>query len=507
MSEQEKLRKASGFRNQRLRRSLLLAAGFRGRPSRKQKFIWALIIFLISFSTKSLMALDLFPVLSTNAQAAGRWEFEQDAAAIAAGHGMLFRDDWDRSDTRLLFHAPGYAIFLSGVYRLFGRSPLQVQLLQNLINSASAILLFLIAGTLLTWRIGAVSGLLVAVSHHLSYYSNFLLPDSLSALPILIAIYLLDKFRHGSKRFILLYIFVGLMIGLCTWLRPNAMLLGPFLTIAVACVLARRFRALRWSWIIAVVSFLVITPITIRNYVIYRQFVPVSANFGIVLWEGIGDASGDRFGAVTTDQAVAEQEAVLYDRAEYGAYWASPDGIQRDRDRVRRSLSVISQHPAWFVRTMANRMTEMVKYSAHAPLVYRECSQLSRKENSDTQNAEGPAHDKELLEQEETGDSTVLSVAEHLCWLRSPIRALQRLTKETAQPFIFIGVLLLSAVSLRRTVFLLIIPLYFFITQSIGHLEFRYTIPMHYFLFVFAATTWVILATQLYKLAIRMVKQ
>ena len=43
----------------------------------------------------------------------------------------------------------------------------------------------------------------------------------------------------------------------------------------------------------------------------------------------------------------------MYGDPRYGDWWASPDGIRRDRDRVRRSLAVIAEHPAWFAGTAA----------------------------------------------------------------------------------------------------------------------------------------------------------
>src|ERR1044072_783169 len=323
------------------RRQLLVALGAERQPSFRFIISLGLLIFFVSFITKSLMALDLTPSIYRSEQASGRWEFERDATSIMQGRGILIPDDWDASDTSLLFHAPGYSIFLSGVYSTVGHNPFNVQFIQNLINSTSSVMVFLIAGTLLTWGIGAIGGLLTAISHHLSYYSNYILPDSLSAFPILVAIYLLAKFRLGQARPAWVYMLGGFMIGISVWLRPNALLLGPFLAFFIVLVFGGGWRGVKRSWVIAVVAMLVVAPITIRNYIIYHEFVPVSANLGIVLWEGIGDASGDRFGAVITDQAVAEQEAILYGNPGYGAYWASPDGVKRDRQRINRSREVI----------------------------------------------------------------------------------------------------------------------------------------------------------------------
>lgn len=495
---------SNSIRLRRARRSLLGALGAGLRPSRRAKILAGLSIFFVSFITKSLMAVDLAPSIYTSAQASGRSEFERDATSITEGKGLLVPDGWDSSDTSLLFHAPGYSIFLSGVYTIFGRSRFTVQLVHNVINSASAVLLFLVAGTLLTWPVGAVAGLLTAVSHHLSYYSNFLLPDSLSALPILVAVYLLARFRRRRARPVWLYGLVGLMLGLSVWLRPNALLLGLFFALFAAAIFAGRWRELKRSWAIAAASLLVVAPITIRNYIIYRELVPVSANLGIVLWEGIGDESGDRFGAVTTDQAVAEQEAQWYGDPRYATSWVSPDGIKRDRDRIDRSVGVIASNPAWFAGTMANRMRGMFKYSAHAPLVYKECERPEPAENKEA-NAARP--NRRAERQKAIADTTALEIGKSICWMRPAARAVQRVAKETALLFIFIGALIVLTLSRRRALFLAMVPIYFLIFQSAVHLEFRYTIPIHYFLFTFAATAWVATATLAYTWARRLAKR
>lgn len=40
---------------------------------------------------------------------------------------------------------------------------------------------------------------------------------------------------------------------------------------------------------------------------------------------------------------------------------------------------------------------------------------------------------------------------------------------------------------------ILIVALYYFLFQSVMHTEFRYTLAMRYFLFVFAAIVWTLL--------------
>ncbi|MEK6303758.1 MAG: glycosyltransferase family 39 protein [Acidobacteriota bacterium] len=384
---------------------------------------------------------------------------------------------------------PGYPIYLSVIYRVLGRDYFKVQLVQNALNSIAPVLIFLIAGLLLSWRIGFASGLLAAVSHHLSYMSNWILPDSLTPVLLLTACYLILVARRSHRYSYWLYALAGAMLGLSAWLRPNTLLLGPFLIVMLVVIAARRWQTAKQAALMCLVSFLMISPITIRNYLRHGEFVPINIQLGLVMWEGIAVASGDRFGAVVNDNEVAMQEAVIYNNPSYAADWSTPDGIQRDRDRVKKSVDIIVKHPVWYSGVMLDRMAEMLKYSAHAPLV-------SRFENAQ------PFEEVYTIRprwQSDARDESSLRVGKTLSWLRLPIRALQRITKESMLTFIVLGAAIIGAASWRRGLFLLMVPLYHLLSQSLMNTEFRYGLPIHYFLFVFAGTIWVLVLTLLWK--------
>jgi hypothetical protein len=289
------------------------------------------------------------------------------------------------------------------------------------------------------------------------------------------------------------------MIGFAAWLRPQPILIGPFLVLMLAIVSARRRRwpVVKRAVVMTLVSFALIAPITIRNYMVYGEFVPISIGTGLNLWEGIADYSGDRFGAVAKDEEVAEQEAVLYDNPAYAESWTSPDGVSRDRDRVQKSLAIIVRHRIWYAGVILRRMGEMMKYSAHAPLVFRNSSRNLNQSQAPTRR-EWRAIDS---------DASSLSFAHALSWMRLPIRALQRTTKETMLLFILIGAVIVFSASWRRSVFLLMVPFYYLLFQSTMHTEFRYALPMHYFLFVFAAAVWVLLGASLWSLIQRTINR
>ena len=472
----------------RFRRWIVVALATRQATPARTKLILAVLILALAFAVRSLHAVDLAASMYTTEQPFNGLTESYDlrAVSILKGEGVLGPYNIDPSDTKWLTQAPGYSIFLSGVYSIFGRDFFRVQLVQNAVNSLSAVLIFLIAGSLISWRVGVVSGVLAGLSHHLAHISNFILPDAMHALPVLAAIYLLVIARRAHRSY-WLYSAAGVMIGLASWLRAQTMLLGLFLLVMLAIISDRRWPVVKRVTVTAIVSLLAIAPITIRNFVVYGEFVPIQVGIGLNLWEGIADASGDRFGAVKQDTEVAAQEAELYGDPRYAGSWTKPDGIKRDRDRTKRSLDIILHHPIWYAGVMMRRCGEMLKYSAQAPLVFT-VSQASSKRDS--------APIKQGWSEIASNQSS-LAVGESIFWMRPVVRALQRITKEAMLGFIIIGALILFAASRRRAMFTSIVPLYYFLFQSAMHTEFRYTLPMQYFAFVFAATVWVLIGASI----------
>jgi len=467
--------------------------GTREAMRARTKIAIASLIFTVSYATRTLQAGDLAPVMYTLQQPFSGLTraYHERADSILKGEGLLGPYNINPSRTNWLAQDPGYSIYLSAIYSIFGRDFFRVQAVQNALTSLPPALIFLIAGTLVSWRVGAVAGGLAALSHHLAHFSNHILPDALTALPLLAVVYLLILARGASGRSFRLYVLAGAMLGLSIWIRSQSLLMGPFLIVMLAIISTRRRADVKRAAVMAAISLVMVAPITVRNYMVYGAFVPVPIGVGLNLWEGIGEASGDRFGAKAKDQEVAAQEAVLYNEPDYGGSAQTPDGIKRDRDRTRKSLAIIARHPAWYAGVMLDRMREMLKYSAHAPLVYRI-------EEARERTAQVRPGWEQLA-----SDSSRPALGERLFWLRPVIRPLQRITKEAMLLFILVGAAALFATSWRRALLISMLPVYYLLFQSTMHTEFRFALPMHYFLFVFAAIAWVLLGAAIRGLAVR----
>jgi hypothetical protein len=109
---------------------------------------------------------------------------------------------------------------------------------------------------------------------------------------------------------------------------------------------------------------LVIAPITIRNWVSYKHFIPLSLGSGITLIEGIGEYdSENKFGLPADDLETGWKEAEWYGNPEYAEQLWKLEGLERDRARFAKGVAVIKSNPRWFLSVVLRRMTFMLRYN------------------------------------------------------------------------------------------------------------------------------------------------
>ncbi|HEY0376554.1 MAG TPA: glycosyltransferase family 39 protein [Pyrinomonadaceae bacterium] len=262
-------------------------------------------------------------------------------------------------DQGILMHTPGYPVLLAAIYKVSGHSDAAVRLFQILCDAGAAVLVFLIAAELLPVAAALIAGLLVAFSPQFAYGSLVLLPDPVSVLPVLLAVYLIARATKRPR--LVTIIAAGALIGLSCWLRANALLLAPFLGLLIL-VLFERARRWRYAAALVAAAVLVMVPIIARNAIVYRNFIPLSLSAGQNFTAGIADYDPEkRFGVEAYDDATCRQEALLWGRPEYALDLYRPDGIARDRARTARALAVIRSNKLWFLGVMLRRAASMLE--------------------------------------------------------------------------------------------------------------------------------------------------
>jgi hypothetical protein len=441
-----------------------------GRGGRLRRAAWLAAVFVLAFLVRSLYAVDLAPQMYTAEQTGTRMAQRYDDAAIGIlnGEGILWPRVRDRERTGLLARPPGYALYLAAVYRALGHSFFAAQLVQNLLTSAACVLLVLAATRLASFPAAVVAGVIAALSPPLGYASSLVLPDALSAVPLLLAVALLARLHPEWDSGYAASAVAGALVGAAVWLRPNVVLLPPFLSLVVLAVAPDRRRGLLHAGALSLAAVAVVVPITIRNYVVFGAFVPVSINGGLTLWQGVADAGGRELGARRHDTLVAEEEAVRYGDPRYRDWWAEPDGIQRDQDRYGRALAVIRANPGRFALVALGRMGEMLNYAgAEAPAVQRAPPPPAGGASAAPQ-AEAEGH---------------LAVGRAAAPLRPALAGLQPALSLVLLPLVVAGAILLAVRDWRRALLLTSVPLYYLLSESPFIYEWRVVAPMHYGLF------------------------
>lgn len=309
--------------------------------------LWCVAIFVFAFVVRTLTWQD-------NKRDAWRVQ-TQVTAGYKDSARTLLNSNYTRflSDVTYLGHPPGYPILLAVIFKLAGESDTALQVVQFVCDSIAVVILFLIALELFELWLAAVTGLLGALSPQFAYFSILLLPDSLIVLPILLAIYVLVL---GRRRFSFRHFLIaGALIGLSCWLRPNALLMAPFIALTTPLFVEKSKRFKAAGGLVAGLV-LAISPITIKNAIVFHRFIPVSLGAGQTLLEGIADYDeAGRFNIPVTDLGIMRQEAEWYGKPEYAQFLFDKDGIERDRMRINRGMSVILKNPAWFAGVMGQR--------------------------------------------------------------------------------------------------------------------------------------------------------
>jgi hypothetical protein len=294
--------------------------------------------------------------------------YEIEAKRMEEDGGVLFPDKAiDPGDARMLVHPPGYSILLRGLYGTEhpDNHYFTLRMIQVICDALSVLLLFLIAAQFFPFVPSVIAGILAALSPHHAYYSLWLSPDSLVVLPILLGVLFFIKASKQAKPVHL--ITAGICFGLACWLRSNPLLLAPLFA-AIIFVTFERGKRLRSAIVLLLAMMAVISPITIRNWLVYKKFIPLTIITGLNLVQGLAEFDkGNKFGLPPMDADAMVKDVQWHNRPDYGRNLFMPDGVERDQYRFKRGVEVIRANPGWFAKGLFLRMAFMLRYNDFRP--------------------------------------------------------------------------------------------------------------------------------------------
>ena len=241
----------------------------------KNKISFPLLLFLFSFLLRIIWINVSSPIpLSDFA------DYHRLATNLGEGNGYI--DDFGESTS---YRPIGFPLFLSLIYRFTGSSNTYPVLIINCFLSALSILfMYYIAVQLIpSKRIAFFAVLLYSLYLDSITYSALLSDTTLFTFFLLLAVY--SCYLKTNYAFLI----IGISIGLATLIRP---FIFPFCIVLSSI---RYSKSILFIVLTLIVSASIITPWTIRNYIVFNQIIPVSTNNGINLLIGNNPSATGRY--------------------------------------------------------------------------------------------------------------------------------------------------------------------------------------------------------------------
>jgi tetratricopeptide (TPR) repeat protein len=247
--------------------------------SRWHKFLLPISIFILAFLVRFVYLIQIKSSLPFfSAPIMDELYHDSWAQQIAAG-------DW--IGTEPFYRAPLYVYLLALTYKIFGHSFFLPRLFQIILGSVSCALIFLIAQKLFNRTVGILSGVVASFYAMLIFYDGQLLTTSLEAFLDMAVIGFLLLVAEKPKS--LNWFFCGIVLGLSAIARPNILIFIPFILLWMFFRFKNKLFTktilIRWA-ILCVGALLVIMPVTLRNYVVSKDFVLIAWNGGYNFYLG-----------------------------------------------------------------------------------------------------------------------------------------------------------------------------------------------------------------------------
>ena len=233
--------------------------------------------------------------------------YEQIAISILNGEGF------SKDGTPIAWRGPLYPYFIALVYRLCGTNPDIVRLIQIILGAGLCLVIYIIGKLVFSPQAGLLAAGFTAVYQPFIRYlycggPGYLYTEILYMLILSLAVWaLLCYARAQSLKYM---VSSGVLLCVSAMVKPTILGFFPFLFFWILHLKKFNFlKGFRDFLIISAVFFIVALPWTIRNYIVFKEFIFISNESGDVFIKGNHpDARG---GVVWVDSELEKDPANL----------------------------------------------------------------------------------------------------------------------------------------------------------------------------------------------------
>lgn len=302
-----------------------------------------LILLILVFSVRLIFYFEF----NNNCCGSDEMAFHSIAKHLVAGEGFIYtRMDDPRlwTDIAYGYEPPLYPYFLATIYKFFGINPSVPMFFQIFVSTATGLLIYLISLKCFSRKVAIVSLVFFALFWETAILPITLWGENLYWLLLSLLIYLLVSYRNQRLWYAIL---CGITLGLLSLGRAPSVTF--FIPIVLWFLLRKLFKKKFLFLLIFFLFFmLTITPWTLRNYSVYRQFVYVYTGGYMNLWMGNNAKTGGWF--LAPDPKDPNETPKVH------AKDPSKD-VERDKFYANKAYSYIMAHP---IRTLDLDVTKVL---------------------------------------------------------------------------------------------------------------------------------------------------
>lgn len=251
---------------------------------------------------------------------------------------------------------PGYPVFLGMAFQFFGEGLAQAYILNAVLAMLTVAVAYCIGLILFDRRTALVGAAALALWPGQIYFTSLALSEPLFTLLFSLAILLmLTVTRVSTGRGALILLF-GIVTGLATLTRGQALLLLPLAFITWGLAGYRWRPAIAWVMLATLVVGVMLAPWVARNQRKLGSPVLVATNFGVNIWIGNHDNATGRM-------SIPEPEAPQPARADL----TQPEfEVKADSLALSTGLSYMRGHPARELRLAVTKVRAMYESDSTA---------------------------------------------------------------------------------------------------------------------------------------------
>ncbi|MEN3013173.1 MAG: glycosyltransferase family 39 protein [Endomicrobiia bacterium] len=243
----------------------------------KNKKRYFILIFLLSMCVRiGYLSISNYPDYSLRLYDAPSWDG-------IAWNLVLSRGFVEPNDKPTSVRPPIYPIFLATIYYIFGRNYFVIYIIQSFISSLTNMLIFLLFNYIFNTKIAFLTALITSIWPAFVVYSGLICSETLYVF--LFILFLIFYFKSYVTDNLKMYILTGCILGILNLTRSTIFLYPIFLMFFFMLFKLNKKIILN-NLIMFLISLIVISPWTVRNYLVFKRFLLINTAAAELFWSG-----------------------------------------------------------------------------------------------------------------------------------------------------------------------------------------------------------------------------